>query len=180
MASDANAQKVILVTGATGRVGKEVVARLAKEPNVVVRAATRDKGDYAKSLGAHEVTNFDLTDKSTWAPAMEGVTHLFSSTQDKYISEHMEFAKWLGEDKAMNERIKHVVRISCFGADTNTNQYDPDVHVSRADHATKHPHVCTAPPRPFPSCSSTTGGRRSASSPPGSATGSRQFEVTFT
>jgi uncharacterized protein YbjT (DUF2867 family) len=132
MATDANAQKVILVTGATGRVGKEVVARLAKEPNVVVRAATRDKGDYAKSLGAHEVTNFDLTDKSTWAPAMEGVTHLFSSTQDKYISEHMEFAKWLGEDKAMNERIKHVVRISCFGADTNTNQYDPDVHVSRA------------------------------------------------
>jgi uncharacterized protein YbjT (DUF2867 family) len=131
MASDANAQKVILVTGATGRVGKEVVARLAKEPNVVVRAATRDKGDYAKSLGAHEVTNFDLTDKSTWAPAMEGVTHLFSSTQDKYISEHMEFAKWLGGDKAMNERIKHVVRISCFGADTNTNQYDPDVHVSR-------------------------------------------------
>ena len=86
MASDANAQKVILVTGATGRVGKEVVARLAKEPNVVVRAATRDKGDYAKSLGAHEVTNFDLTDKSTWAPAMEGVTHLFSSTQDKYTA----------------------------------------------------------------------------------------------
>ena len=73
----------------TGRVGKEVVARLSKTPGWTVRAATRDKQAYATSLGAHETVNFDLTDQSTWGPAMEGVTHLFSSTQDKYIQEHM-------------------------------------------------------------------------------------------
>ena len=68
----------VLVTGSTGRVGKEVIARLSQVENFAVRAATRDKGDYAKSLGAHEVVKFDLTDKETWAPAMDGVTHLFS------------------------------------------------------------------------------------------------------
>lgn len=90
-------KKMVLVTGATGRVGKEVVARLSKEEAFIVRAATRDKAAYATSLGAHETVTFDLEDKATWGPAMEGVTHLFSSTQDKYIAQHMEFAKWLGE-----------------------------------------------------------------------------------
>lgn len=148
-----------LVTGSTGRVGKEVIARLSKAEGFTVRAATRTGADYAKSLvrplkaifhyyspsprlfhpssqksvlfaksgviwnasdgavspagplllsacaveyscwailmilfyfilrvvltnhqqGAHETVVFDLTDKSTWGPAMEGVTHLFSS-----------------------------------------------------------------------------------------------------
>ena len=78
------AKGTVLVTGSTGRVGKEVIARLSKVEGFTVRAATRDKGDYAKSLGAHEVVKFDLTDKETWAPAMEGVTHLFS----RYKSTH--------------------------------------------------------------------------------------------
>jgi nucleoside-diphosphate-sugar epimerase len=74
----ADMSKVVLVTGSTGRVGKEVVARLSKMGGFTVRAATRDKADYAKRLGAHETVMFDLTDDKTWAPAMEGVTHLFS------------------------------------------------------------------------------------------------------
>ena len=88
----------------------------------VGNSPTKDKEEYAKSLGAHEVVKFDLTDKSTWAPAMEGVTYLFSSTQDKFIAEHMEFAKWLGADVKLNAQLQHIVRISCFGADTNTNE----------------------------------------------------------
>ena len=39
-----------LVTGSTGRVGKEVIARLSKAEGFTVRAATRTGGDYAKSL----------------------------------------------------------------------------------------------------------------------------------
>lgn len=136
MATEASSgKKTVLVTGATGRVGKEVVARLAKEEGFIVRAATRDKAAYATSLGAHETVTFDLEDKATWGPAMEGVTHLFSSTQDKYIAQHMEFAKWLGENPELKSRLEHVVRISCFGADTNTNNYDPEVHASRPDAA---------------------------------------------
>ena len=61
-------EKIVLVTGSTGRVGKEVVSRLSKMPGWRVRAATRDKADYATSLGAHETVVFDLEDESTWAP----------------------------------------------------------------------------------------------------------------
>ena len=43
----------------------------------------------------------------------------------------MEFAKWAGADPKISAQLQHIVRISCFGADTNTNAYDPDVHVSR-------------------------------------------------
>lgn len=39
-----------LVTGSTGRVGKEVIARLSKAEGFTVRAATRTGADYAKSL----------------------------------------------------------------------------------------------------------------------------------
>ena len=130
-ASASSETKIVLVTGSTGRVGKEVVARLSQLPGYIVRAATRDKQEYATSLGAHETVVFDLEDDKTWAPAMDGVTHLFSSTQDKYIAQHMAFAKWCGETASIKNNLKHIVRISCFGADTNTNQYDSEVHVSR-------------------------------------------------
>lgn len=43
----------------------------------------------------------------------------------------MEFAKWLGADAKLSNQLEHIVRISCFGADTNTNAYDPGVHASR-------------------------------------------------
>mgnify|MGYP005707761379 CR=1 FL=1 len=95
-----------------------------------MRAATRDKATYVSSLGAHESVTFDLEKQETWGPAMEGVTHLFSSTQDKYIAQHMEFVKYVGENHAKD--LQHIVRISCFGADTNTNSYDANTHVSRA------------------------------------------------
>ena len=29
------------------------------------------------------------------------------------------------------KKLRHIVRISCFGADTNTNKYDKDTHASR-------------------------------------------------
>ena len=136
--SASSARKVILVTGSTGRVGKEVLALLSKhfskredgEENVEIRAATRDKSAYAMKLGADETVEFDLTDKKTWRKAMEDVTHLFSSTQDKYIAEHMQFAKFCQETEKIRKNLKHIVRISCFGADTNTNKYDKNTHVS--------------------------------------------------
>ena len=130
---DNNHRNVVLVTGSTGRVGKEVLSLLSTLPSEkwTVRAATRDKSDYAKRLGASETVAFDLTEKETWPKAMENVTHLFSSTQDKYIKEHMEFAKFCARDESIKKKLQHIVRISCFGADTNTNKYDKDTHASR-------------------------------------------------
>ena len=42
---------------------------------------------------------------------------------------HLAFSKALGERKS---QIKHVVRVSCIGADTNTASYNPNKHASRA------------------------------------------------
>lgn len=122
----------VLVTSASGRVGKAVVSYLKKisAGKVVVRATVRDeaKGDYLKSIGADEIAVFDLKKPETWSAAVGDCDAIFSSSMDALIQEHMEFAKFLGERK---DQIKHVVRISCFGADTNTNAYNKDVHASQ-------------------------------------------------
>jgi uncharacterized protein YbjT (DUF2867 family) len=118
----------VLVQGASGRVGRAALAVLAKSGRFNIRACARDAGshDYLKSLGANECVNLDLKDQSTWAPATDGVTKIFSSSMDALIEEHMSFAKFIGEKKT----VDHVVRISCMGADTNTNIYDSNVHAS--------------------------------------------------
>lgn len=131
----AHRASTVLVTGAYGRVGKAAVAHLAQKAgsNFNIRATVtptgdyKAKGEYLRSIGANEVVTFDLKDKSTWAPTLEGVDRVFSSSGDALIEQHMDFARFLGERKA---QIKHVVRISCFGADTNTNSYDAEKHSS--------------------------------------------------
>jgi len=121
----------VLVTAPTGRVGRAALAVLAQSGKFTVRAAARneDSFEYLKSLGADECVKYDLKDPSTWGPATDGVSRIFSSSMDSLIQEHMDFAKFLGEKKD----IKHVVRISCFGADTNTNDYDLKTHASLKD-----------------------------------------------
>merc|ERR1711998_601238 len=78
-----------------------------------------------KEGSAIDIINFDLTDDSTWGKALEGCNALFSSSLDPLIESHMKFAATL-----TGSAVKHIVRISCFGADTNTNCYNADVHSS--------------------------------------------------
>jgi uncharacterized protein YbjT (DUF2867 family) len=118
----------VLVTAPTGRVGRAALAVLSNSGKFNVRAAARseDSFDYLKSLGAHECVKYDLKETGSWAAATDGVTKVFSSSMDALIQEHMDFAKFLAQQKT----IDHVVRISCFGADTNTNKYDLHKHSS--------------------------------------------------
>jgi len=119
----------LLVTGATGRVGRVVVAMAAKSGKFTVRAADPDESqfDKLKALGAHECVRFDLKDPSSWPACSQGATSVYSASVDPLIKEHMEWAKHLG---TLKHQIKHVLRISCFGADTNCNNYDPKKHAS--------------------------------------------------
>jgi len=121
---------VVLVTSASGRIGKEVIARLKSLGRFTVRAAMHNpaKGDYLKKIGADEVVKFDLTDKGTWGPALAGVEAIYSASLDPLLEHHLNFSKHLG---SLQGQVKHVVRVSCMGADTNTASYDPDKHVSR-------------------------------------------------
>ncbi|TLQ44648.1 NmrA family NAD(P)-binding protein [Streptomyces marianii] len=75
MTNPAHPQK-ILVAGATGTVGRQVVAELLDRGHTV-RALTRDPGRARASLPAGtEVVRGDLTDPAGLAPALEGVTGL--------------------------------------------------------------------------------------------------------
>ncbi|CAL9334608.1 NmrA family NAD(P)-binding protein [Streptomyces sp. enrichment culture] len=70
----------ILVTGATGTVGRQVVAGLLARGHAV-RALTRDPSRAGLPAGV-EVVRGDLTEPGTLAPALEGVTGLHLITFD--------------------------------------------------------------------------------------------------
>lgn len=124
------AKPTVLITSASGRIGKELVAQLANQGSFTIRACcfSMEKADSLKALGADEVVKFDLNDAATWDAALENVSAVYSASLDPMLEGHLAFSKALGE---RGEQIKHVVRISCMGADTNTASYDADTHASR-------------------------------------------------
>jgi len=124
------AKPTVLITSASGRIGKELVSQLSQAKKFNVRACcfSQNKADSLKALGADEVVQFDLTDSQTWPAALEGVSAIYSASLDPMLEGHLAFSKALGKYK---DQIKHVVRVSCMGADTNTASYNPEKHSSR-------------------------------------------------
>jgi len=122
---------VVLVTSATGRIGRELVARLSGGDEFVVRACYFSDGsvEMLTGLGAEQVVHFDLNDSTTWEGALDGVSAVYSASLDPMLEGHLAFCEELGR---RSDQIDHVVRISCMGADTNTASYDPEKHSSRA------------------------------------------------
>eukprot|EP00927_Polykrikos_kofoidii_P020082 TRINITY_DN1946_c0_g1_i5.p1 TRINITY_DN1946_c0_g1~~TRINITY_DN1946_c0_g1_i5.p1 ORF type:complete len:419 (-),score=85.74 TRINITY_DN1946_c0_g1_i5:156-1412(-) len=123
-------RRTVLVTSATGRIGKEVVARLSQSGQFNVRCAVHSvgKSEYLKKIGAHELVQFDYTNPETWHAALDGVEAVYSASLDPLLEHHIKFSAFLG---GLGNQIKHVVRVSCMGADTNTASYNKDIHVSR-------------------------------------------------
>ena len=124
-------KQTVLITSATGRIGKELVALLAQNDAFTVRACyfSESKAESLRALGADEVIKFDLSDPATWGPALDGVSAVYSASLDPMLEGHLAFCKELGKRR---DQINHVVRVSCMGADTNTASYDAEQHASRA------------------------------------------------
>lgn len=121
---------IVLITSASGRIGKELVALLARGGEFTVRACSfnPDNSEMLTELGADEVVPFDLNDATTWGAALAGVTSVYSASLDPMLEGHLAFCEELGR---RTDQIGHVVRVSCMGADTNTASYDPTKHSSR-------------------------------------------------
>jgi uncharacterized protein YbjT (DUF2867 family) len=121
---------IALITSASGRIGKELIAQLSQDGSFRVRACcfSQSKADSLKALGADEVINFDLNDSATWESALDAVSVVYSASLDPMLEGHLAFSKALG---SRGNQIKHAVRVSCMGADTNTASYNPDKHSSR-------------------------------------------------
>lgn len=68
-------KQTVLVTGASGFVGRHVVAALAKE-GWRVRAASRDPASAAAPAGVERVAMPDLARPADWWPLLQGISHV--------------------------------------------------------------------------------------------------------
>lgn len=84
----------VLVTGATGLVGRHVVAQLA-EAGVAVRALTRNPAAARLPTGV-EVVQGDLTEPATLAPALAGIDRMYLFSVPETAREVVALAKQAG------------------------------------------------------------------------------------
>lgn len=115
----------ILVTGATGTVGREVVIQLSIIDGVRVRAGVHSiiKGENLKRLPDVEVVEMNFRNKDSLHAAFTHVDKLFLITP--FSNEQVEMAKIL-IDEAKNAGVKHIVRLSVIKADAT-----PETMLSR-------------------------------------------------
>jgi len=110
---------MILVTGATGTVGSDVV-RLLVEAKANVRAMTRDPSK-AKLPPGVEVVKGDFDDPASLAAATRGIEKMFLLAVGPNLAQAE--ARALAAAKANG--VKHAVKISTFGA------AKPDIAISK-------------------------------------------------
>lgn len=107
----------ILVTGATGNVGSEVVRLLAQDGATVRAAVLPTQKPQDTFDGRVEYVPFDFGDKATHAPALDGVTKMFLmrppaiSDTERYIDPVIAQAKASG--------VSQIVFLSLLGAEKN-------------------------------------------------------------
>jgi uncharacterized protein YbjT (DUF2867 family) len=114
----------ILVTGATGTIGSQVVSALAGRNDVTVRAAVRSAAK-AESLKGGNVTpvDFEYTKPELLQKAVAGVDRLFLVTP--FSQDQVDLGARL-VDAAKAAGVKHIVKLSAFGAD-----FEPGIQLGR-------------------------------------------------
>lgn len=103
----------VLVLGATGTVGREVLRGLG-ERGAPARAAARTPSAAVVAGGA-PVVRFDLSDRSTWAPALDGVTALFLMRPPAVVAVRRDLLPFV--DAAVAAGVSRVAFLSVQGAE---------------------------------------------------------------
>jgi uncharacterized protein YbjT (DUF2867 family) len=108
---------MILITGATGTVGSEVIKRLSAL-GTQVRAVTRDprKAD-ANRLPHVQFVQGDFEDLDSMYRACSGVERAFLLTNSTERTEHQQIAF---TRVAQQSGVRHIVKLSQLHADTNS------------------------------------------------------------
>jgi Predicted nucleoside-diphosphate-sugar epimerases len=100
---------MILITGATGNVGKELI-KLLIDKGTRFRVFVRDPKKLMLHSDQMEVAIGDLDNPETLAPAMQGIDKLFFVTPDtKQVTQLLQAAK--------QADVKHVIKLSTIEAD---------------------------------------------------------------
>jgi uncharacterized protein YbjT (DUF2867 family) len=116
----------ILVAGATGTVGSEVVKQLSSTgQNVRVRATVRsiNKAAKIKAVGA-EIAEIDYTKPTTLTKAFSGVDKLFLNTP--FQPDMVELTSNLVSEAAKSGTVEHIVKLSVLDAED-----EPGIMISR-------------------------------------------------
>jgi uncharacterized protein YbjT (DUF2867 family) len=108
--------QMILVTGATGSNGKEIVKRLASR-NVQVRAMVRNRDRARANAVPIEVVEGDFDRPATLLGALAGVKRAFLLTNS---SKHAEAQQIAFINAARQSGVAHIVKLSQFGADASS------------------------------------------------------------
>jgi uncharacterized protein YbjT (DUF2867 family) len=104
---------LILVTGATGTVGREVVKQLVAAGHRV-RALVRDPGKAAKLGDGVEIVEGDLAKPATLDAAFSGVDRAFVLSP---VAADLEMLEGNAFEAARRAGVKHVVKLSGVGVD---------------------------------------------------------------
>ncbi|MBN9295395.1 MAG: SDR family oxidoreductase [Filimonas sp.] len=111
-------QAKILLTGATGTVGTQLVKKLvASDTQFKALVRNNDNGDLLKTLPQAEVVIGDLSDPSSIANIFEGIEKAFLLTNS---SEQAEQLQLNFVEAAQQAGVKHIVKLSQFAAEENS------------------------------------------------------------
>ena len=107
----------ILITGATGNVGLEVIRALHERGGAEIRAGVRDVARSAAALAPYagvRLVLFDFADARTYAPALAGCEQLFLLRPPQITDAFGELIA-----QARQAGVRHVVFLSVQGAENN-------------------------------------------------------------
>src|SRR3977135_258884 len=108
--------KPVLVTGATGTIGRDVAKRLS-ERGVTVRAGVRDQAKARKEWADIALTPFDFENEKTFSGALESVEKVF--LLPPLLPNQLEVMN-VFVDAAKRAGVRHIVKLSAIGVDDAT------------------------------------------------------------
>jgi len=121
----------VLVTGATGTIGRDVAKQLS-EKGVSVRAGVRDQAKARKQFGSKiALTPFDFENEKSFAEAFEGVEKVF--LLPPLLPNQLEIMDAF-VDAAKRAGIRHIVKLSAIGVDDERRPTAIEGHAANEQH----------------------------------------------
>jgi uncharacterized protein YbjT (DUF2867 family) len=123
--------KPVLVTGATGTIGRDVAKRLS-EQGVFVHAGVRDQTKARKQFGSNiALAPFDFENAKTFSAALEGVEKVF--LLPPLLPNQLEVMNAF-IDAAKRACVRHIVKLSAIGVDDETQPTAIKSHGANEQH----------------------------------------------